>query len=552
VSDVRDVREEGPHMSRRSWLIVAVAPLMFAVATLAVGGVGASAVPDNIRLTWSESPKNTQTIGWRTDTTVAAGKVEYFAIGGTATTVAAPPPEALATNVGAINLFSVTLRDLQPGTRYVYRVGDGTHWSAYYSFETEKAEPERFQFLVFGDSHEKKPIYTVWKKTVTQAYQQNPEAKFIMSVGDLIYSGKDYAQWQAWFAGAQDVIAQVPDMPVIGDHEPRGVTSKDDFQRPEYFVRLFRVPQNGPPDFKGEVYSFDYGAAHIAVLNSEFTYEFADAAHRKAMIDAEVAWLDADLTATTKPWKILVYHEATYNLTPDRAGILTRVNFGPVIDKHHVDVVFNGHDHAMARSYFIKNEDFVARAAEGTVYFISGRSGDNVKDSLGSKFWHPFFYDPQVQTCYLAVAVDRDRLAITTKLEDGTVVDRFRIDKANPENSTPVVPFGAYMEAEDLAFPSARFAPFGSLLQFGNPPQQNTAGEWFVDINALAAYMSGKFDPRTNVFSYHDDEIKLKLADTVFLDKTKKMVSLAGLTSVGFYCKYHKPMNVVTVERWRD
>jgi len=41
------------------------------------------------------------------------------------------------------------------------------------------------------------------------------------------------------------------------------------------------------------------------------------------------------------------------------------------------------------------------------------------------------------------------------------------------------VPFGAYQEA--------RFAAFGSLLQFGKPPQQNAAGEWYVDINALAA-----------------------------------------------------------------
>jgi hypothetical protein len=54
------------------------------------------------------------------------------------------------------------------------------------------------------------------------------------------------------------------------------------------------------------------------------------------------------------------------------------------------------------------------------------------------------------------------------------------------------------------------------------------------------------------VFSYDGDEIRLQLADTMFLDKTKKMVSLTGLTSVGFYCKYHRPMNVVTVERWRD
>jgi hypothetical protein len=38
-------------------------------------GGSASARPDNIRLTWSENPKTTQTIGWRTDSTIAAGKV---------------------------------------------------------------------------------------------------------------------------------------------------------------------------------------------------------------------------------------------------------------------------------------------------------------------------------------------------------------------------------------------------------------------------------------------------------------------------------------------
>lgn len=531
-------------MFRKVRLILSVGLVAAALVAPVFAAPGASAVPDNVRLTWSESPETTQTIGWRTATTVTLGKAEYFAIGGRPNTVVAPPPETLATNVGGINLFSVTLRDLQPGTRYVYRVGDGSQWSAYYTFQTEESDARRFEFLVFGDSHEKKPLYTVWKKTVTQAYQQNPEAKFIMSIGDLVYSGKDYAQWQEWFSGAQEVIARIPEMPVIGDHEPRGVTSKDEWQRPEYFVKLFRLPQNGPDDFKGEVYSFDYGAAHIVALNSEFTYEFADAAHRKAMIDAEVAWLDADLTATTKPWRIIVYHDATYNLSPDRSGTLTKIAFGPVLDKHHVDVVFNGHDHAMARTYAIKNEAFMASAAEGTVYVISGRSGDNAKESLVPKVWFPYYYDPQAQTCYLVVGVDQETLTVTTRLQDGTIVDRFTIDKGRPERSTPMVPFGAYRET--------RFAAFGSLLQFGNPPVQNAAGEWFVDIDALAAYLSGRFDPATNVFSYDNGEIQLQLTDEMFLDPSKRMISLSGLTSVGFHCRYQKPMNLVTVERWRD
>jgi hypothetical protein len=530
-------------MSRRPCLILSVAFLAVVVAVPAFAGA-ASSVPDNIRLTWSESPKTTQTVGWRTDTTVSAGKVEYAPIGGTPATVVAPPPETLATNVGSMNLFSVTLRNLEPGTRYVYRVGDGTHWSGYYTFRTEPADPAGFEFLVFGDSHEKKPLYTVWGATISQAYRQNPEARFAVSVGDLIYSGKDYAQWQAWFATSQDVLANIPDVPVIGDHEPRGVTSKEEWRRPEYFVKLFGLPQNGPADFKGEVYSFDYGSAHIAVLNSSFTYEFGDPAARKAMIDAEVAWLDADLAASTKRWKLVVYHDATYNLRPGRSGTLTKMNFGPVIDKHHVDVVFNGHEHAMARSYAIRNGDFMPSAAEGTVYVISGRSGDNAKESLGPKVWFPYYYDPQAQTCYLVVGVEQDVLTITTRLQDGTVVDRFRIDKGKPARSTPLVPFGPYNEV--------RFAAFGSLLQFGNPPERNAAGEWFVDINALAAYLSGRFDSANNVFSYDSDEIKLQLTDEMFLDASKTMVSLAGLTSVGFYCRYHEAMNLVMVERWTD
>jgi hypothetical protein len=64
--------------------------------------------------------------------------------------------------------------------------------------------------------------------------------------------------------------------------------------------------------------------------------------------------------------------------------------------------------------------------------------------------------------------------------------------------------------------------------------------------------MSGTFDPATKILSYDGDEIKLQLTDDMFLDASKKMVSLTGLTKVGFYCKYHPAMNLVMVERWRD
>jgi len=530
-------------MARRKWLVPTIGLWMITTGATGFADTSASSVPDHIRLTWSEDPKTTQTISWRTDTSVPNGKVEFAVSGRSVSVVSAPAPETLTTPIGAIHLFSAVLRGLQPGTKYRYRVGDSTQWSPYYTFETEKIDTDRFEFLVFGDSHEKKPVYTVWQQTVNQAYRQNPGARFMMNVGDLIYSGKDYEQWQSWFAAGREVIASIPAMPVIGDHEPRGVTSKEQWQRPEYFVKFFPVPRNGPGDFKGEVYSFDYGPAHIAVLNSSFHYEFSDPAARQAMIRAQVEWLDADLAATRKPWKIVVYHDATYNLAADRAGTLTRLHFGPVIDRHHVDVVFNAHDHALARSFFIKNEEFVPSAAEGTLYYVSGRAGDNAKDSLGRKIWHPFFYDPQGQTCYLLVEVDSGRMVIKARLQDGTLIDQLIINKRKPEESTPVVPFGAYQ--------GVRMAVFGYLLPFGKPPRQNEKGEWFVDIQALAACMSGRFDPTTLIFQYDGGEIQLPLKEAMFIDQ-REMVSLAGLQSVGFYGKYFKSMNLVMVERWRD
>jgi acid phosphatase type 7 len=520
--------------------------LFVVVASVSYSQTGRKTTPpaDDIRLTWSESPRTTQTIGWRTDSTITVGKVQYAAPGQSFRTVSSSGPEALLTNVGRIHLFTVTLRSLEPGTRYTYRVGDGSEWSATYTFATEQAVSKAFDFLVFGDSHEKQPSYAVWNQTATQAFKDNPQAKFFVSLGDLIYSGKDYVQWQAWFTACKDIVARIPVFPVIGDHEPRGTTSKELWQRPEYFVKLFKGPQNGPENFKGEVYSFDYGTAHIVVLNSSFTYELADSAARQNMIEAETAWLDADLSSTKQPWKVVIYHDATYNLSADRSGVYTKKYFGPIIDKHHVDAVFNGHDHAMARSYFINNEQFVQTAAQGTVYFISGRTGNNVKETLGRRIWHPFFHDPQSQTCYLVVSVDHTELRVKTRLQDGTIVDDFRINRKDPSLSTPVVPFGAYQ--------TTRFAPFGSLLQSGRPPQQSKSGEWFVDINALVSYLAGSFNPVNNILSYDDNGIKLQLTGGMFSDSSKTMVSLSGLRAVGFYCNYHPAMNLITVERWRD
>jgi len=50
----------------------------------------------------------------------------------------------------------------KPGTRYTYRVGDGTHWSEWLQFDTASAEPARFQFVHFGDAQNH--ILSIWSR----------------------------------------------------------------------------------------------------------------------------------------------------------------------------------------------------------------------------------------------------------------------------------------------------------------------------------------------------------------------------------------------------
>ena len=155
------------------------------------------------------------------------------------------------------------------------------------------------------------------------------------------------------------------------------------------------------------------------------------------------------------------------------------------------------------------------------------------------------FYDPQGQTCYLVVKVEDDELKVKTKLADGTLVDEFEIDKGDPTDSTPIVPFGGPYE-------DPRFVVFGTLLQFNKIPEQDDSGKWYVDFKALTMAMIGTFDPVTNIFAYDEGDVQLQCDDTMFLDPyNKEMISLEGLTALGFHCYVNTATNMIFVERFR-
>ncbi|MEI6823912.1 MAG: metallophosphoesterase family protein, partial [Bacteroidota bacterium] len=388
---------------------------------------------DHITLTLADNPHTTQTITWRTDSTETIGEVQYTAIEDSALFAKAikikeDSSGILRTDIGSWNIHSKTITDLKPGKTYCYRVGNGNSWSCKSTFTTEADNTSDFKFLIFGDSQSgeaNNPDYGKFDTTINNAYKANPDVKFFVNMGDLVEIGGYYAHWNKWFEASKNVINKISIMPVQGNHETYNDTLEKATSKPFNFIHQFKVPQNGPDGFKGQVYSYNYGNVHIAVWDSQIEEEKLDS----SMIKNELDWLDKDLKQTDKKWKIVMFHKTPYNNKLKRANEKLKAIIEPVMDKNHVDIVFNGHDHGVSWTYPIKDDKYYEKPSQGTVYYIAGRSGKKTYPDLKPKVWNAFFFDPKDMPDYIVAQANNDQLKIMAYKQDGTAIDTCIIDK---------------------------------------------------------------------------------------------------------------------------
>jgi len=401
---------------------------VIAFVQLAIGQApnsGATNIPDHVTLTWAADPATTMTVTWRTAMTVTSGVVQ-FQVGGRLSKEARQVKadvNIFAADIGESKLWSATLVNLKPRQKYSYRVGDGEHWSEMLSFSTADPKTPAFKFLLFGDSQSTlpgDPPYNLWRNTLHNAYNANPDAKFIVNMGDLVDWGQQGAHWNAWFAAARGIIDRIPEMPVSGNHESFG---SRDTSKPQYWVWQFTLPQNGPEGLKEQAYSYNYGPVHFVVLDSqqEEQKKYGD------ILKVQQAWLEADLAASKAEWKIVFFHRPPYGNMAKRTNDDIKAAFCPILEKYHVDLVFNAHDHAVARTHPIN----------GIIYYVSGRSGGKTYPNLKKMEWNAFFYDPQDQPMYFVVEVKDKRIIVTAIKQDGTVIDTLPLDRKKSKLQTP-------------------------------------------------------------------------------------------------------------------
>lgn len=303
-----------------------------------------------------------------------------------------------------------------------YRIVDGDAATAWHALKTSG---DTFKAIIFPDS-QCGGDYDTWGAVARSAFEKNPDAKFFVNVGDLVDNGEDSAQWEDWLAQIEDFLPQIPFAPVMGNHET--YTRDWKVREPVAYLNYFATPDNGVENFSRRFYSFDCGAAHFAILDSQW-----DELGRE-IIDAQKNWLRQDMLSTAKPWKIIFIHKDVLqyriNGRPERREGFSEVGeiFMPEFESLGVDVVFTAHLHTYRNRGRLKN--FRADEA-GTLYILTGLSGNVRYGGLWIDHALDKVIAPQPETDnYLTLELDAQTLTVKCFLPNGELLDETILQKA--------------------------------------------------------------------------------------------------------------------------
>lgn len=385
-----------------------------------------TAIPDRIILTFSGDPAKQMGVSWRTDTSVAPGQAfaqiapasAYPKFTEKAAEVRAQST-AINTDLGPAHYHSVNFTGLTPKTQYAYRVGDGQNWSEWIHFTTAQDKPAPFSFIYFGDAQN--DVKSLWSRAIRSAYSEAPKAAFMIHAGDLINNAHNDAQWGEWFYAGGWVNGMVPSLPTPGNHEyaalpntasaagtPPGPRTLSDHWRPQ-----FCLPENGPAGLEETCYYVDYQGVRFISLNSQDKEK------------EQVAWLDKILTENRNKWTILTFHRPMYSTAKGRDNKELREMWLPLLDKHKVDLVLQGHDHTYGRSKNMRAGVNVRDGESGTVYVVSV-SGPKMYNLERSAWMSRAAEDTQL---FQVIHVNGDTLRYEARTCTGELYDAFELIK---------------------------------------------------------------------------------------------------------------------------
>jgi hypothetical protein len=438
----------------------------------------------------SQGP-NSIVIRWRTDS-LTDSRVYY---GDTLGSIA-----LFKDSVTPTTEHRVLLTGLTPLTRYFYSVGSssqilrGSDSLLFFKTAPDSSSHVPVRFWAIGDFGHGNQAQADVRESYIRYAQKTKPADLQLWLGDNVYQDGTDEEYQSkvfdTIYGYAKLFTNLPFASTSGNHDYNSICPWQDANGIPVLCNVNPNNHTGPylslidPPTQGELggvasgkklfYSMDYGDIHFVFLNSELgsynsSYNWTGVLNTSQSFTSPMLdWLKLDLQATTKKWKVVIWHQCPYsaqdNFTEENSVQIfctaTRHHFNPIIEQYGADLVLTGHDHNFQRSYLINGhyggktsftasnmingssgkddlgEAYIKYTSgplkdKGTVYVVAGNSSGS---NSYSPFDHPaIYYGHACDTCYgsFVFDVDGDRLDGYYLTHTDSIYDHFTILKQN-------------------------------------------------------------------------------------------------------------------------
>ena len=237
-----------------------------------------------------------------------------------------------------------TIPNLEPETRYVYRVRSGDSVSPTFTFRTAPHRETPFAVAWWGDNHNGT---VTLKQHIANLTAHGPD--LIAVAGDMVNSGNSLTEWHNYWFKPLEHLQLAQTTPVIfarGNHDGEHALAY------AYSV----LPGNE------SWFAFDYGNSRFIFLDSETP---------SGASPEQFAWLQAELSrpeTQNAAFRIVCFHRPPYANLWNGGGYtgepFVRADWVPLFEQKRVDIVISGHAHNYNRG-----------ASNGVTYIVSGGGG---------------------------------------------------------------------------------------------------------------------------------------------------------------------------------
>jgi predicted phosphodiesterase len=347
--------------------------------------------------------RTTMTVMWETESPCTA-VVEYG--------LKFPPTQSVKVEK-ADTMGEVVLSNLEPGTKYIYRVvctdAEGRKLEGKpLTFMTAAGQNDAYSFTVIGDT-QRNPEVTA--RVAKLMWERRPN--FVIHCGDVVDDGTAKWQWTGdLFKPCNELFGRVPVYPCIGNHE----------QNHAHYYKYFSLPK---PEY---YYSYKYGNAEFFVLDTNARRDLGEKGE-------QYQWLDKALAASEAKWKFCYHHHPPYSSDdddfgdswkgPTSSGDVRVRNFVKLYEKYKVDMVFSGHIHLYERTWPIREGKVDEK--NGVIYVTSGGGGGALENFAPTPAF--FKQEGRVDYHFCYITIHQGTFNFKAFDHEGRLFDQFALKK---------------------------------------------------------------------------------------------------------------------------